>query len=296
MAPTARSASASEPACETTRTHVFFDQCSLGAGSWGSTTWNPEKHGELFRELRLIVAEPFHHNRRVGKLEENRPAIDGVDRMSPEQEADDDTKISASAAQRPKQVRIVRFGRRDKAAVGEHHVRFDEIVRRQAIKAAEITVPAAQGEPRDAGRRDDPERHRLLERLRRMIDVAGGATRTHSDGPVFWIDPDALHQRQVDDQTVIDAGETGRVMPASANSDRQLVLAAEIHRRHDIGHISAFGDEKRPLVDHRVVELSRVIVVRMLAPNHRAAHDFSELGDDFGIHRTVPDHDRTGSR
>ena len=127
-----------------------------------------------------------------------------------------------------------------------------------------------------------------------MIDVAGGATRTHSDGPVFRIDSDTLHQRQVDDQTVIDAGETGRVMPASANSDRQLVLAAEIHRRDDIGHINASGDEKRPLVDHRVVELSRIVVFRMTASDHGAAHDFSEIGDDFGIHRTVLTHDRAG--
>ena len=116
-----------------------------------------QKHREFVRELRLIVAEPFHHNRRVGKLEKNRPAVDGVNRMSAEQEADDDAKISASAAQRPKQVRIVRFGRRYKATVGEHHVRFDEIVRRQAIKATEIPVPAAQkSEPRHAGCRDDP--------------------------------------------------------------------------------------------------------------------------------------------
>ena len=205
----------------------------------GQHDMESQKHRELFGELRLIVAEPLHHNRRVGKLEENRPAIDGVNRMSAEQEADDDAKISASAAQRPKQVRIVRFGRRYKAAVGEHHVRFDEIVRRQAIKAAEITVPAAQGEPRHASCRDDPKRHGLLERLRRMIDVAGGATRTHSYGPAFRIDSDTLHQRQVDDQTVIDAGETGRVMPASANSDRELAVAAEIHGRDDIGRVDA---------------------------------------------------------
>ena len=83
-------------------------------------------------------------------------------------------------------------------------------------------------------------------------------------------------------------------MPAPANCDRQLVLAAEIHRRHDIGHISAFGDEKRPLVDHRIVEFSRVIIVRMLAPNHRAAHNFSELGNDFVFHRAVSDHNRAG--
>src|ERR1700722_14869211 len=102
----------------------------------GQHDMESQKHRELFRELRLIVTEPLHHNRRVGKLEENRPAIDGINRMSAEQEADDDAKISTSPPHRPNKVRIIPSETRYKAAVGEHHVRFEQMVRCQAILAA----------------------------------------------------------------------------------------------------------------------------------------------------------------
>ena len=48
--------------------------------------------------------------------------------------------------------------------------------------------------PRDAGRRDDPERHGHAERMRGVIDVARRAAGPDANGPRRRIDAHALHQ------------------------------------------------------------------------------------------------------
>ncbi len=77
-------------------------------------------------------------------------------------------------------------------------------------------------------------------------------------------------------------------MPAAANGDGELVVPAEVHRRSDIGDVGASGDEQRPLVDHGVIEFSRLFVFRMVAPDNRAAKALSKFGNDFVIHDVPP--------
>jgi hypothetical protein len=72
-----------------------------------------------------------------------------------------------------------------------------------------------------------------------MIDVAGGAACTHSHRPVLGVDPHAPHRRQVDDQAVIDAAQTGTIVPAAANGDGELVVPPKIHRGDHIGDVAA---------------------------------------------------------
>jgi hypothetical protein len=92
-------------------------------------------------------------------------------------------------------------------------------------------VTAAQRQAGDARRRDDPEGDGLTEGLGRVIDVASRAARAHSHRLLLGVDPHALHRRQVDDQSVIDAGETRTIMAAAANGDREPAVPAEVHRR-----------------------------------------------------------------
>ena len=121
-----------------------------------------------------------------------------------------------------------------------------------------------------------------------MIDVAGRATGAHSHRLLLGADFHALHRRQVDDQAVVDAAETRTIVASAANGDRKLVVPAEIHRRDHIGDVRASGDEQRPLVDHGVVEFTRVFVFRMVAPNDRAAKTLSKIGNDFVVHDVPP--------
>src|ERR1700722_3008226 len=99
-----------------------------------------------------------------------------------------------------------------------------------------------------------------------MIDVAGRAARAHSHRPVLGVNPHPPHRRQVDDQAVIDAAQTGTIVPAAANGDGELVAPPEIHRRDDIGDVGASGDEQWPLVDHGVVEFTRLPYSGWLRP------------------------------
>ena len=77
-------------------------------------------------------------------------------------------------------------------------------------------------------------------------------------------------------------------MAAPANGDRELVVAAEIHRRDDIADIRASSDEQRAFVDHGVVEFSRLFVFRMVAPDNRTAKTLSKIGNDFVAHDVPP--------
>ena len=207
--------------------------------------------------------------------------------MGAEEEAGHDAEISAAAAQRPQEVGVLRLGSGDETAVGQNQVRFEQIIRREPVLAAEVTVTAAQREPGDAGGRDDPEWHGLTEGLGRVIDVAGRAARAHSHRLVLGVDPHALHRRQVDDQAVVDAAETRAIVAAAANGDRELVVPAEIDRGDHVGDVGASGDEQRPLVDHGVVELSRLFVFRMVAPDNRPAKTLGKFGNDFVVHRVT---------
>src|ERR1700722_12996411 len=103
-------------------------------------------------------------------------------------------------------------------------------------------MTAAERETGDAGCRDDSKRHGLAEGLGGVIDFAGGATRARPHCPIFGIDSHALHCRQVDDQAVVDAAETWTVVSAAANSDRKLIVPAEIHRSDHVSDIGASGN------------------------------------------------------
>ena len=70
----------------------------------------------------------------------------------------------------------------DDAAVGEHHLRGDELVAGQTVLAAEDPEPAAEHEPGDPDGRAAAGGDRHAVRLERVIDVAEsrpGADRRH---------------------------------------------------------------------------------------------------------------------
>ena len=66
-------------------------------------------------------------------------------------------KLPPPPRKRPEQVGVLRFGRGDEAAVGQHHVRFEQIVDGEPVLAAEIAVAAAQASaPRRRSSRRSP--------------------------------------------------------------------------------------------------------------------------------------------
>ena len=65
------------------------------------------------------------------------------------------------------------------------------------------------------------------------------------------------------------AAEAGAVVAAAADGEEQAVVAAEVHRRDDVGDVDAARDQPRPLVDHAVVERARRVVVGVAAVTSR---------------------------
>ena len=77
-------------------------------------------------------------------LPEDRARVDRTDRMRLEQEARHDAKVAASPAQRPEEIGVLALAGRDKTAVGQDNVRFEQVVDREAVLAREVPGAAAE--------------------------------------------------------------------------------------------------------------------------------------------------------
>jgi len=71
----------------------------------------------------------------------------------------------------------------------------------------------------------------------------------------------AAHLRQVDDQPTVATAQTGAAVSASPDCEKQLVIARVVDRRYDISGVGAASDHLGPLIDHAVVQRSRLVVL-----------------------------------
>ena len=59
----------------------------------------------------------------------------------------------------------------------------------------------------------------------------------------------------------------GPLWPPPRIAVRSSFSRAKAHGGNNVGHVGAAGDEERPLVNHRVVELAGLVVVRVASPD-----------------------------
>ena len=76
----------------------------------------------------------------------------------------------------------------------------------------------------------------------------------------YRIDVRVADEREIDDQAVIADPQPSGVVPAAPDRNEETVLAGEVDRRDDIGHIGAARDQGGMLVDHAVVDFAGRIV------------------------------------
>ena len=195
-------------------------------------------------------------------------------------EACHDAKISAAAAQGPEEVLMLRRIGGHKAPVGQHDIRLDQVVNGQAVLAREIAVAAAERKAPNAGRRDDPGRYRQSKRMTGVIHVALRAARFRPHGAVRRVDAHPLHQGEVYHQPVIAAAQSGPVVAAAADGGEKIILPAKSHGGDHIGDIGTASDEKRPLVDHGVVQLAGLLVMLVTSLDQFAAQARFEFSYD----------------
>jgi hypothetical protein len=74
------------------------------------------------------------------------------------------------------------------------------------------------------------------------------------------IEPDRLHQRQVDHQPAVAHRQPGDGVAAAPHGDLEIVIPGEADRRHDVVGAGAAGDEARAAVDGAVPDPPGLVV------------------------------------
>src|SRR5579872_568448 len=188
----------------------------LGEITAGSHHLEAEKDAKFLRRRGQEVAIGTHDLACRFLWPGERPSVNHANRMRPEKEARDDSKVAAATAQGPEKIRILAAARSHECSVRKDDVGLNQVVNRQPVLTGEISASAAQGEASDAGGRYDPERHRERKRMARMIHISRGAARPCPDGARLRVDPHALHQRKIDHQSIIDASQSRATVAAAA--------------------------------------------------------------------------------
>ncbi len=114
-------------------------------------------------------------------LPEEQPELhDRPDLVQPELERGHHTEVAAASADRPEQLRVLVGVGVQQAAVGDDHVRREQVVHGQTAEPGEPAHPAAQGEPADAGVTDQPHGDGEPVRLGRGVDVGHQGPALHA--------------------------------------------------------------------------------------------------------------------
>ncbi|MDT4830473.1 hypothetical protein FQZ97_639380 [compost metagenome] len=194
----------------------------------------------------------------------------GADGKEPVLEGGDDAEVAAAAAQRPEQVLVLVRRRTQDLAAGRHDLHRDHVVAGPAVATREVAESAADGEARDPGGRHKTEHGGEPVQLCLAVDVAQRAARLRARRATRWIDPDTSEQRHVDHEAALADRKPCDVVAAAAHGTQKPVLAREPDGLHDIDRAGAARHQARAAIDHRVPDLARLLVGRVLRGQHLA--------------------------
>src|SRR5689334_16385414 len=107
---------------------------------------------------------------------------------------------------------------------------------------------ATERQAADARRRDDAAGRREPERVGRMEEVAPRATALCTHGTTGWIDANAFHAPEIEDDAAVVGAEARHAVRAAAYGEIERVLACVIDGRHHVGDVAGADDERRSTV------------------------------------------------
>src|SRR5438094_6235943 len=116
---------------------------------------------------------------------------------------------------------------------------------------------ATQSQATNTGGGENAARRRQPECMGSVVHITPGTATSDTHCPYHRIDARALHQRQVDDQTIVNDAEATAVVSATAHGHGESTCAPEIDGGDDVCHIAAARDQTRVSVDHAVIDLPR---------------------------------------
>ena len=210
----------------------------------------------------------FEHARRVleGMRDEPRKHL-RTDLMKLEFESGDDAEIPSAAAKSPEQIRLFGGAHAPQHAIGSYDIGRQEVVDRQAELSRDPAEPAAERQAGNSGRGVDSRRHGQSKRLRFPVDIGERGSRFDPRPLSGGVHLHGFHLRKIDDDAAVAEGVAGDVMPASADRNKQTVIACDTHRRYGIGGVCAPDDKTGLSVDHPVPDFSRLIIQSIIFIN-----------------------------
>src|SRR5262249_54076942 len=105
--------------------------------------------------------------------------------------------------------------------------------------ASEMTDSAAQRQSTNTSCGNYSARSSESECVRCMINIAPDASAADRDGARNRIDLGVFDLGEVYHQTVIANSQAASIVAATANRNKQVVIAREVFRPHDVGDIHA---------------------------------------------------------
>lgn len=180
--------------------------------------------------------------------------------MQAEVKGGDDAEIATPAPEAPEQVRVLAFGRHDLAAVGGDHLRRNQVVADIAELALQPAAAAAERQSGDSRRRVSAAGQRQPVCGGGRIELSPVEAGLGATGPDGWIDPHILHAAQVDAQAIVADCRAGDGVATAEHRYRQRLAPCQVKRQHHVIGVVAAGNDRRPAVDHAVVDASRLVV------------------------------------
>ena len=235
--------------------HIFPRRAGVGEQA--------EVHGELVGGRLGQVAVEAERLARAADGISHQAAVDGGHRVGPVLEGGGDAEVAAAAPQCPEQVLVFLDARGDDLPGRGDHLHRQQVVDGEAVLAHQPAFSAAEGQPRDAGGGDHPAGGGQPVAGRGPVELFPGDAALRPDSPPRRIDSDSLHRREVDHQAAVSDRETGDAVAAAAHGNLGCLIAANVHRVHDVGDGAAPGDERGPLVDQAVVHPAGLLVSRV---------------------------------
>jgi hypothetical protein len=117
------------------------------------------------------------------------------------------------------------------------------------------------------------------------IEMRIQATPLELNGSSQGIDPRSGHGGQVDHDPAITDGMAGHGVAAAPHRRRQVMVSAQAHRGHHIGHAPALGDQGRPPLHVSVPDLPGGVVARLLPLDQLATEVRGQRLDDRTVDR-----------
>ena len=125
--------------------------------------------------------------------------------------------------------------------------------------------------PPDAGGRDDAARRGQAVLVGRLVDLAPQAAAANPNRTSLRIDLNVLHEREIGDHSAVAGAQPGAVVAAASHCQEQIVVAGKGDDLRDVVGPLAARDQRRPLVDHRVVDLARLAEVGVVGCDQLSA-------------------------